>query len=179
MTGPESLKTARLVLRRPQREDASLMFGAYAQDASVTRYLTWHPHTDISEARDFVDSVLAHWCAETEFCWFLFARDIGEMVGCIRARREHRGFNLGFVLARARWGQGLMPEAINAAAVWAFTEPWVSRIWAACDTENHGSARALEKAGFTREGLLTRYIVLPNVSLEPRDCYSYARNRTI
>ena len=66
------------------------------------------------------------------------------------------GFNLGFVLARARWGQEVMPEAINAVAQWAFTEPWVSRIWAACDAENNRSARALEKAGFTREGLIPR-----------------------
>jgi ribosomal-protein-alanine N-acetyltransferase len=179
MNVPESLETTRLLLRKPQPGDAPLMFAAYAQDPSVTRYLTWRPHTDISEARDFVDSVLVRWLAETEFFWFLFARDVPEMVGAISARKEKRGFNLGFVLAQSRWGQGLMAEAVIAVTQWAFTEPWVSRIWAACDTENHASARALEKAGFTREGLLTRYLVAPNISPEPRDCYSYSRNRII
>jgi ribosomal-protein-alanine N-acetyltransferase len=179
MNVPESMETARLVLRKPQPGDAPLMFAAYAQDSSVTRYLTWRPHTDISEAQDFVDSVLVRWLAQTEFFWFLFARDVGEMVGAVSARREDHGFNLGFVLAQCRWGQGLMAEAVIAVTQWAFTEPWVSRIWAACDTENHGSARALEKAGFTREGILARYIVHPNISPEPRDCYLYSRNRTI
>jgi len=141
--------------------------------------MTWRPHTNASEAHVVIEGFLARWQAQTEFCWFLFLHDTQEMVGCISARREDRGFNLGFVLARSRWGQRLMPEAINAVAQWAFTEPWVSRIWAACDTENHGSARALEKAGFTREGLLTQYNVHLTISLEPRDCYLYARNRTI
>jgi ribosomal-protein-alanine N-acetyltransferase len=179
MNVPEYLETPRLFLRRPQPEDAPLLFAAYAQDPGVTRYLTWRPHTEISQARGFIDGVVARWLANTEFCWFLFARDSREMIGCISARKEDRGFNLGFVLAQSQWGQGLMPEAITAVVQWAFTESWVWRIWAACDTENHASARALEKSGFTREALLTRYLVAPNISPEPRDCYSYARNRTI
>src|SRR5207248_6686005 len=35
----------------------------------------------------------------------------------------------------------------------------------------------LEKAGFVREGLLRRWQLHPNISDEPRDCYSYARVR--
>jgi len=177
MKVPESLQTARLFLRKPRPEDAPLLFAAYAQDASVTRYLVWRPHTDISEAHDFVDRVIARWQAGTEFFWFLFTRDDGEMVGGICARKEDLGFQLGFVLARNRWGQGLMPEAINAVVQWAFTEPRVSRVSAFCDTENRGSIRALEKAGFTQEGSLSRYSVHPNISAEPRDCYSYVKNR--
>jgi len=39
------------------------------------------------------------------------------------------------------WGRGYMAEAITAVVDWAFTQPWVSRVWAACDVENHSSAR--------------------------------------
>jgi [ribosomal protein S5]-alanine N-acetyltransferase len=35
----------------------------------------------------------------------------------------------------------------------------------------------LEKSGFIREGLLGRWLLHPNISAEPRDCYSYARVR--
>jgi RimJ/RimL family protein N-acetyltransferase len=51
------------------------------------------------------------------------------------------------------------------------------RIGAVCDVDNIGSARVLEKSGFVREGLLLRWLVHPNISDEPRDCYSYARVR--
>ena len=56
-------------------------------------------------------------------------------------------------------------------------QPLVFRISAVCDVENVGSARVLEKSGFVREGVLRRWMMHPNVSNEPRDCYSYARVR--
>jgi len=72
-----------------------------------------------------------------------------------------------------------MPEAIIAVVDWAFTQPWVSRVWAACDVENHSSARAMEKVGFSREGVLSRFSVHPNISSDPRDCYAYALTRGV
>jgi RimJ/RimL family protein N-acetyltransferase len=70
-----------------------------------------------------------------------------------------------------------MPEAIGAVTQWAFNNPLVSRVWAVCDLENRASARALEKSGFTKEGVLGDYSVHPNISAQPRDCYSYAMTR--
>ena len=49
-----------------------------------------------------------------------------------------------------------------------------ARISAVCDVDNIGSARAMEKAGLVREGLLRRLMIHPNVSDEPRDCFGYA-----
>jgi len=37
---PDEIRTARMLLRKPQAADAPLMFSAYAQDPAVTRYLT-------------------------------------------------------------------------------------------------------------------------------------------
>ena len=44
--------------------------------------------------------------------------------------------------------------------------------------ENHSSARALEDAGFSREGVLPRFSVHPNISSAPRYCYAYAVTRS-
>ena len=51
------------------------------------------------------------------------------------------------------------------------------RIGAGCDVENLGSARVMERAGLTREGVLRRWIIHPNISSEPRDWLSYAKVR--
>jgi ribosomal-protein-alanine N-acetyltransferase len=56
-------------------------------------------------------------------------------------------------------------------------QPAVFRIGAVCDVDNIGSARVMEKAGLVREGVLRRWLVHPNISDEPRDCFSYARTR--
>jgi [ribosomal protein S5]-alanine N-acetyltransferase len=35
----------------------------------------------------------------------------------------------------------------------------------------------MEKAGLARDGILRRWLVHPNISSEPRDCFSYALTR--
>jgi RimJ/RimL family protein N-acetyltransferase len=174
---PDEIRTARMLLRKPSVGDAPLMFSAYAQDPAVTRYLTWRPHAEITETRAVIDRFRVAWEKQEEFCWLLFANDTGEIIGSIAARREDSGFNLGFLLARSHWGHGYIPEAIIAVVDWAFTQPWVSRLWAACDVENYSSARALEKAGFSREAVLPQFSVHPNISSTFRDCYAYALGR--
>jgi RimJ/RimL family protein N-acetyltransferase len=70
-----------------------------------------------------------------------------------------------------------MPEVLTAAAQWAMQQDAIWRIGAICDVENRASARVVEKAGLQREGILRRWIIHPNVSAEPRDCFSYAMVR--
>jgi len=50
-------------------------------------------------------------------------------------------------------GQGLGTEAQRILADWLFATTPVNRVEASTDVENLAEARALEKAGFTREGI--------------------------
>jgi len=179
IAAPDEIHTERLLLRKPRATDAPLMFNAYAQDPTVTRYLMWRPHANIAETRAVIDRFLTAWESQEGFCWFLFTNDTDQMIGSIAARPENDGLNLGFLLARPHWGNGYMPEAIAAVLEWAFTEPWVSRASAARDIENHSSARALEKAGFVRARILHEFSVHPNISSAPRDCFEYAITRSL
>jgi RimJ/RimL family protein N-acetyltransferase len=58
---------------------------------------------------------------------------------------------------------------------WTDGEPEIFRAWAFCDVDNPASARVMEKAGMTREGILRRWHVAPNLGPEPRDCIVCAR----
>jgi ribosomal-protein-alanine N-acetyltransferase len=176
LKAPESFATARLLLRKPREEDAALIFAAYGQDPEVTRYLMWRPHRDLNDAQEAVGHFLEGWRSGKSFCWLLFHRDDDGLVGCVAARPE-QGINLGYLLVRPFWGQGLMSEALAAVIGWAFSEPSVFRVWAVCDVENRASAHVLEKSGFAQEGLLKKWSLHPNVSSIPRDCFCYARTR--
>jgi [ribosomal protein S5]-alanine N-acetyltransferase len=90
--------------------------------------------------------------------------------------KEHAA-DIGYVLSRKLWGGGYMTEAANVVVEWAINLSFVYRVWAVCDCENKASARVLEKVGMQREGILRRYIVHPNVSPEPRDCFVYSKIR--
>ncbi len=67
-----------------------------------------------------------------------------------------------------------MTEAVRAVIAWVFAQPGIYRVWAVCDVENLASARVLEKAGMHLEGILRRWLIHSNVSVEPRDCFCYS-----
>lgn len=177
MKPPERFLTSRLVLRKPSIEDASGIFREYAQDPAVTKYLVWRPHRSIEETNTFLEQCLRNWEGGHDFAWVIESKEKAALMGMIGLRLEQTGANLGYVLAVPFWNQGIMTEAVAALADWALDQESIFRVWAVTDVENGGSARVLQKAGMKCEGILRRWIVLPNISSEPRDCYCYAKTR--
>lgn len=174
---PDSLTTERLRLRPVEASDASAIFDGYARDAEVTRHLVWRPHRTVADTEAYLD-VCRAMPPGAERVYAILSRGGGLLMGCLHLRRPapHR-VEVGYVLARRFWGGGLMTEALRAAVDWAMAQPDLFRVGATCDVDNLASARVMEKAGLVREGVLRRWIVHPNVSHEPRDCFSYARVR--
>jgi RimJ/RimL family protein N-acetyltransferase len=62
-----------------------------------------------------------------------------------------------WVLERAR-GRGLASRALALLVRWALTEAALTRIEALVEPGNTASLRVVERAGFTREGLLRAYL---------------------
>ena len=69
MIWPETIRTDRLVLRRPVDADATAIFEGYAQDPEVVRYLMWRPHSSIEDTRTYLGIVQAGWDSATEYTW--------------------------------------------------------------------------------------------------------------
>lgn len=170
-------ETERLLARPAREVDAPVLFARYASDPAVAKYMTWTPHRDVSETLAFLRRCESAWRDGTAFPWTLWAKEDGGLVGLLEIRVCGSSVDLGYALVRERWGHGFMSEALRTIVAWALAQPTVFRVWAVCDAENVASARVLERAGMTREGLLRRWIIHPNVSAEPRDafCYSIVR----
>ena len=174
MKPPERFETERLILRKPRPEDANAMFAGWAQDTDVTRYLTWRPHKSIEESHEIIKLCLKLWEGEDDHPYMLTLKENDHLIGMLALHPDGFKVALGYVLAKPYWGKGYMTEAAREITKWLFEQPDVFRVFATCDVENLASARVMEKAGMAREGLLRRYIIHPNVSDEPRDCYMYA-----
>ena len=83
----------------------------------------------------------------------------GELAGGIgytsRTDVERIGAEVGYWLGRAFWGRGIATAALRLLSARAFdADPELRRLWAVPFVTNTASARVLEKAGYTREGLL-------------------------
>lgn len=85
----------------------------------------------------------------------------GRLVGVVGADdldvgTSHRA-RIGYWLAKPYWGRGLMTRAVTRFVEYAFAKLDVVRLTAEVFKCNEASARVLEKAGFTREGLLRKH----------------------
>jgi RimJ/RimL family protein N-acetyltransferase len=65
-----------------------------------------------------------------------------------------RAFNIGIALLPAHRGQGHGAEAQRQLAAYLFAHTRVERLEASTDVDNLAEQRALERAGFAREGVL-------------------------
>lgn len=158
------------------------MFRRYAQDPAVTRYLSWTPHADVEESHAIVERMIRSWDTGEAFVWGahdLSADDTAAdgLIGTVGLESTPHGLELGYVLARDRWGEGLMTEAASPVVEWARARPDRFRVGAYCHVDNPASARVLEKVGLHHEARLCRWVTFPNVSQEPQDVLVYAWTR--
>jgi RimJ/RimL family protein N-acetyltransferase len=87
----------------------------------------------------------------------------GTLVGDVGWHGVHYGppatstaLNIGIAIAPGQRGQGYGTEAQRLLADYLFATTRAERVEASTDVENLAEQRALEKAGFTREGVLRR-----------------------
>ena len=154
-----------------------MIFARYGQDAEVCRYMSWTPHRTLDDTLEFLRRIVSDNAEGRSMGFLIFSRESGELLGSVGGSIEKHRMQFGYCLARDAWGNGFATEAARAFLAAAFELPSLWRIQAFCDLENPASARVLEKAGLEREGILRRYMVMPNLGDEPRDLYCYAKVR--
>lgn len=152
-----TLETPRLLLREIVDTDADAIF-LIRGDIEVTRHNTGAPYTDIKEARDLIKNMAWNYSDLHELRWGIALKnDPAWLIGMCGynywIRKDERA-SLGYDLAYAHWGQGIMTEALRAIIGFGFTRMKLHRVEADVSAENPASARVLEKLGFKFEGRL-------------------------
>lgn len=146
------------VLRKWKESDASGLV-VYANNPKIAANLRDafpHPYT-LADAALYVKS-----CAEApEDRQLCRAIEIGgQAVGSIGvflgSDVYRRSGELGYWLAEAYWGRGVMTEAAVRICREAFARFDIDRIYAEPFACNQGSRRVLEKAGFQLEGVMRK-----------------------
>ena len=173
MKAPGILHTERLVLRRASVDDAEAAF-RYASDPEVTTYLSFTPSESIEPVVEFLLQAEQAWQAGTAYTLAITTKVNDDIVGMIDFEVTDRGVVLGYALERSAWGLGYMTEAVRAVIDWAFTSDDVYRVWTYVGVANLASQRVLEKVGMIKEGMLHRWLAMPNVEATPQDAYVYA-----
>jgi len=152
---PRILETRDLCLRPSNATDAQGMF-AMLSDQESMKYWCDKPIEDLDAAVEVLNKDLESDAQGNSMCWAVTFPGEDRMIGkCILFRFDqanHRA-EIGYILNREYWRQGLMRQALEAVIDFAFDALKLHRIEADVDTENTGSIAILKKLGFKREGL--------------------------
>ena len=144
------LETKRLILRPWAEEDAPALY-RYARDPRVGPSAGWPVHTSVENSREIIQGVLSE--PET---YAVVLRETGEPVGSVGLLLPPRGngpleageAEIGYWIGVPYWGQGLIPEAVEALLERCFTQLNCRRVWCSHFDGNEKSRRVMEKCGF-------------------------------
>ena len=143
------LETDRLFLRPFTDEDAEGLY-AYASHPEVGPPAGWKPHESVAESLWVIHEIF-----QPANSLAVIRKSDGRLIGSAGFVDRHRtelgtpSEEIGYSLARDCWGQGLIPEAVEAVIRHAFTELDYQALWAAYYDGNRKSKRVMEKCGMT------------------------------
>ncbi|SFQ41281.1 ribosomal-protein-alanine N-acetyltransferase [Psychrobacillus psychrotolerans] len=167
------LETERLILRKVTEEDIEDMY-LYGSDEEVSKYVTWNTHETIADTKGFVEFVLNKYENKQVSPWGIEYKENGKFIGTIDFvwwQPNHKIAEIGYVISKDYWGKGLTTEVAKELVKFGFEEMDLVRVQARCDVENIASARVMEKAGMTLEGIIRKGIFVKG---EHRDLKMYS-----
>ncbi len=167
-----TVRGAGLHLRYPCLGDAAALF-ALGGDPEVTRFFSWGPYREQSEAEAWLATLPAR-REQGEALELAIVDERAGLIGitllCELSTRDRRCV-IGTWLGREHWGTGANAKAKGLLAGLAFGALGIERLGAYADLRNGRSRLALERLGFKREGVLRSF---HRHADEPRDVAIYA-----
>ncbi|MGB0953584.1 MAG: GNAT family N-acetyltransferase [Planctomycetota bacterium] len=151
-----TLSTERLRLRHVTAADVDALYAVFG-DPEVMHYWSHAAWTDRAEALAYQQSIQRGFDSRSLFQWGIAPADDNRLLGTCtlyQLIQEQRRGELGIILGREAWGQGLGTEALQALIQFAFQELGLHRLEADVDPVNARSLALFEGLGFQREGVL-------------------------
>lgn len=149
--GSIELETKRLFLRRFVVEDAKAMFENWASDSENVRYVTWDPHPNPQVTQASIERWLLHYQEENSYKWAICKKeDTKQVIGDISVVSQDPQKEIcevGYILGKNFWGQGIMTEALRAVLHFLLLEVGFKEVQAKYVSLNPASGRVMEKAG--------------------------------
>ncbi|MDR0936099.1 MAG: GNAT family N-acetyltransferase [Oscillospiraceae bacterium] len=154
--GTVKLKTKRLILRKFEIADAEAMYGNWAGDPEVTKYLTWQTHSGVEATKQLLSEWLLEYSKPDHYNWAIVLKTPGEPIGSISVVNVDDRVNyaeIGYCLGQNWWNKGYMTEALTAVIKFLFEQVGANRIAAVHDANNPISGKVMLKCGLKYEGL--------------------------
>ena len=147
------IETKRLILRPFKPSDLD-DFYEYASVDGVGEMAGWHHHESIDKSREILNIFIGE-----DKVFAIVLKENNKVIGSLGVEKYgmeealtefngYKGREIGYVLSKDYWGQGLMPEAVKAVIDYLFNELNLDFLTCGFYNFNHQSRRVQEKCGF-------------------------------
>jgi RimJ/RimL family protein N-acetyltransferase len=138
-------------LKVVEKEDLPLFTDWHNNPEFIGEYV-WLPQNTRTEREKWYDSL------PSDAKFFFIEKKDGTKVGTIAhfPAANKLGAEIGYILTPNERGKGYCTEAVKMMVDYLFLSRNIVRIQALTDVKNVGSQRVLEKAGFSKEGILRK-----------------------
>lgn len=152
----DPIESARLLIRPVADADLPALLEVNS-DPEVTALLPYATWSSLADGEAWYRRMTAMQATGLALQLAVVSKASGTAIGtCLLFRFEagSERAELGYVLGRAHWGQGLMREALTVLLSAAFGNIGLRRVEAEVNTRNPASSGLLLRLGFTKEGVL-------------------------
>ena len=161
--GTQSIETKCLLLRPFLESDAQAMYDNWASRSDNLLHVTWYAH----ESPEVTKQSIARWVENYQnldfYNWGICLKENPEQVlGDISVVDRDDTVNdceVGYILSKDYWGQGLMTEALKAVLNYLLQDADFNRVAAKFVTANPASGRVMAKAGMSYEGTFRQAVL--------------------
>lgn len=155
--GTQKIETERLILRKFKPSDSEYMFKNWATDSEVCKFLSWNPHSGLSETEQVVENWINTYMYDNYYNWAIELKEIGEIIGQISIMNLNEAYyscEVAYNIGRIFWGKEIMSEALRAVIIYMIKDIGINRLEAKHDTKNPASGRVMQKSGMKYEGTM-------------------------
>ena len=147
----EEINTDRLLLRSWKIDDCEDLY-EYGKDEGVGPNAGWRPHKSLEESKKIIKMFIRN-----DDSYAIVLKEENKVIGGIGLHnkvpderlQELTQREIGYVLNPKYWGNGYVPEAVNALLDYGFNKMKLDLIWCGHYDYNYKSKRVNEKCGFT------------------------------
>lgn len=151
--GTQTLHTDRLILRRFVESDAEAMFQNWASSDENLTYVTWDAHSDVEVTQKSIRNWVGSYANPNYYKWAICLKENPEQVigdiSIVEIHEKDLSCEIGYVLGKKYWGNGIMTEALKAVLDFCFTQVGFQKVRARYASLNPASGRVMEKAGMS------------------------------
>ena len=136
-------------LRVVEKEDFQLL-ADWNNSPEFFGEFIWFPQRSKTEVEKMYDTLTS----DTK--WFIIEKEDGTRIGTVQHFLTGNLMEIGYALVPSERRKGYCSESVKIIVDYLFLSRELVRVQAVTDVNNFASQRVLEKAGFTKEGIVRK-----------------------